>query len=214
MCPKHAIALLLLAAAAMPETTLGAEDGPFVPGSRLALLIGVNDWSGLGDLQAAGGGNFHSTGAILAAVGHRRVAEFEHSTLLVGGEAGFFRTDSNIPGLTTHLSAQGMYFIPSLKLALGRQRNIYLDAGTGVYIVGFNETGCDDFGCGELQELWEDSQFAGYLGIGADLRFNKSWALAFEAKVHFADFDTITGLGVGPQSLDGPIYLFQVGVVF
>lgn len=211
---RSAFSLLLLAAAAMPRTTLGAEDDTSVPGSRLALLIGVHDWSGLGDLQSADGGSFHSTGSTLAAVGHRRVAEFQRNTLLVGGEVGFFTNDSNIQGLTTDLSANGMYIMPSLKLAFGRQRNFYVDAGAGVYFVDFTETGCGDFGCGEIQEIWQETKFAGYLGISADLRISEQWAVALEAKVHFVNFGTASGLGAEPQSLDGPIYLFQVGAAF
>jgi len=214
MCPKHAIVLLLLATAALPKSAPAAEDTTPLSASRFAVTIGVHDWSGLGDLQSADGGSFQSTGVNFAAEWHWYVTDFQRSTLLVGGELGIFANDSNIQGLTSEVTSRGMYVMPSLKLAFGRQRNFYLDAGAGLYVVDFAELVCDDSVCGEIDEIWEETKFAGYLGMSADLRISQRWAVALAAKVHFVNFGSAGGLGPESQKLDGPIYMFQVGVAF
>jgi len=214
MCPKYAIVLLLLATAALPKSALAAEDTTPLSASRFAALIGVHDWSGLGDLQSADGGRFQSTGVNFQAEWHRHVTDFQRSALLVGGELGFFTNDSNIQGLTSDLISRGMYVMPSLKLAFGRQRNLYLDAGAGLYVVDFAEVDCSGYLCTELDDLWQETTLAGYLGFSADLRISQQWAVALEAKVHFVSFGAASGLGTEPQKLDGPIYMFQVGVAF
>ena len=213
MGPKRAIVLLSLLAAAMPRITLAAEDDTSNPEERMAVFMGVHDWSALGDLQSADEGSFRPDGFNLAVTWHRSMAEFQRTTLLVGGELGLFSNDSDIRGLIAELSSRGMYLMPSLKFALGRQRNFYLDAGAGLYVVDFAELDCDP-GCSELDVVWKETAFAGYLGISADLRFGERWAVALEAKVHFVNFGEVTGLGPESQSLDGPIYMIQVGAAF
>lgn len=203
----------MLASAALPKAVLATEDETSLLASRLAVVIGVHDWSSLGDLQSVDGGSFQATGVNFAAAWHQRVTDLQRGTLLLGGEIGFFTNDSNIRGLTADLISRGVYAMPSLKLALGSQRNFYVDAGAGLYIVDFAELDCTEF-CVEMDELWEETQFGGYLGISADFRISHRWAVALEAKVHFVSFGTASGLGPESQNLDGPIYTFHLGASF
>jgi hypothetical protein len=142
------------------------------------------------------------------------VTNFRRSTLLVGGELGFFGNDSNIQSRSSEVSSRGSYLMPSLKLAFGRRRNFYLDTGAGLYLIDFAEFLCDGSGCGESDEIWGETQFGGYVGVSADLRIGQRWVGALAAKVHFVNFGSASGIAPESQNLNGPIYMLQVGVAF
>ena len=115
---------------------------------------------------------------------------------------------------TGEIGSRGLYLTPIIKwYVLGKRgsAHLYLGAGAGYYLLDFAEL----FRWGEGGELYEDSALGGYLSVGIRLPFaddpSESAAVILETKVHFADFGEFAP---GTGQIDGPIYMFQLGLTF
>jgi hypothetical protein len=65
------------------------------------------------------------------------------------------------------------------------------------------------------RELLDDSAFGGFVGIGVDVVHRTSGAgLLLEYEVHFASFDTNEQFVPPNGSIDGPMHILQVGVIW
>ena len=183
-----------------------------------AFGIGAMSWGDLGDVQSTLGGNFDNYGFALDMSLHRRV-EVGDATLLLGGDLGFFSTESNIPGIFEDLVQRGVYLTPSMRLRFGDSNRSYVDleAGAGWYNTDFAEIDCDNYGtifggpvCTEINDPFDSNAFGGYLGIKAG--FNKWFTAGLRA--HFADFGQVTGLPTVDGDLGGPVYTLMFGARF
>ncbi len=183
-----------------------------------AFGIGAMSWSDLGDVQSTIGGDFDNYGFALDMSLHRRV-EVGDATLLIGGDLGFFSTESDIPGIFEDLVQRGVYVTPSMRLRFGDSNRSYLDleAGAGWYNTDFAEIDCDNYGtilggpvCTEINDPFDSNAFGGYVGVRTG--FSK-W-LTVGLRAHFADFGQVSGLPTISGELEGPVYALMIGARF
>ncbi len=174
-------------------------------------------WSDLRDLEPTDGGDFDSVGFVVELAGHKHVACWGSADVLIGVDLGFSATQSDIPGITEDFTQRGLYLTPSMKFRFGERSRRYLnlEAGLGWYQVDFAELICydDNFNnivCIEIAEPYDEDTLGGYLGITGG--FGSGFIMGL--KVHFADFDQVTGLGPDTGDLKGPIYIFSLGAAF
>ena len=204
----------------LPVTSIYAADEaePYAPGHwGGTATFGLMIWSGLRDLEPAAGGGFDSLGFIVELAGHKHVARWGPTDVLVGADLGISATQSDIPGITEEFTQRGLYLTPSLKFRFGERSGRYLnlEAGLGWYQVDFAELICNDDNfnnivCIEITEPYDEDTLGGYLGISGGF----AGGFIMGLKVHFADFDKVTGLGPDTGDLKGPIYIFSLGGAF
>ncbi len=204
----------------LPVISIYADDeaDPYVQGHWSGTATaGLMIWSGLRDLEPAAGGGFDSLGFVVELAGHKHVARWGPADVLTGVDLGISATQSDIPGITEDFTQRGLYLTPSMKFRFGERSRRYLnlEAGLGWYQVDFAELICDEdifnnIVCIEIAEPFDEDTLGGYLGISGG--FGGGFIMGL--KVHFADFDEVTGLGPDTGNLNGPIYIFSLGGAF
>ena len=211
------IALLWIAQTA----TALADDTATYPAEpiRVAVGLGFDSWSDLGDLQPTLGGDFDDVGTSFEISFHRQVAQLAWGAVYLGADLGVLSHDSDVRGVVEgeDLQASAFYFTPSAKIRLnsaGRQQ-YFIDAGVGYYDVTVEEWEDDCYWDCDVSEYYDDNTFGGYLGASADFDVGSDGGIKVSvgAKVHFLDFDDPVELD-SANGLGGPIYQFHVSVVW
>ena len=188
---------------------------------RLEVAIGLHSWSGLGDIAAADGASFDSTGFNLSGAAHYSIRKFEDSELLIGGDLGFMSAESNIDLYIEDLTARAMYVGPSMKWVFGLEHSYSLDVGIMYWDIDFAEVSTDYLFYLE-RVVWKDDAAGAYVGAtwdpGSDDPHRTS-GVSLSFKAHFVEFGDVNAdetlfrraLGTSPGKLNGPIYQMQIG---
>ncbi len=211
------LTIMILASGAL----LAQEPASSERGTRFELWLGATSWPALGDLQPLATGSFDDIGFGLGGSIHLPVRQFDDSELLLGVDAFVDSTESNISGVIDDLIARHMYVGGSAKWRFGSARNLSLDAGLGFHLVDIAELDSDYLGFVEI-EYWESSRLGGFVGATWDFGMGRpgiSRGFFLAVKVHFVDFGSVQDegalllplLGQGAGTLDGPIYMLQIG---
>jgi len=196
------------------QTTETPEHG------RFAATFGIGLWPDLGDLRPSPGGSFDEAGFAFDLAFHWPIGHLGPATVLAGGNIGASFHGSNVPGAEEgeDLTATAGYLTPSVKLAFGTpgKNRLYLDAGVGYYDAAIQEQedGCF-FGC-KIYEYYDDDAIGGYVGLSADFPFGnrvRGFRLTTSLQAHLVNFEDPVELESNAV-LGGPIYTFQVGVVW
>lgn len=188
---------------------------------RLELWLGASSWPALSDLGLPGTGSFDDTGVGLGGSLHTQAREFEDSELLWGIDAFIFGTESNIRGILDTYVARHLYFGGSVRWRLGKHRNVLLDAGIGYHLVDITDVD-DNYGSYAEIENWEASRAGAFVGATWDIGISsaeETRGFFVSIKTHFVEFGTVHDEGtaivpvLGPNAgtLDGPIYMLQIG---
>ncbi len=216
---NHWIAGTIIALTLPVNSIYAADEAePYAPGHwGGTATVGLMIWSGLRDLEPAAGGGFDSLGFIVELAGHKHVARWGPTDVLVGADLGISATQSDIPGITEDFTQRGLYLTPSMKFRFGERSRRYLnlEAGLGLYQVDFAELTCNDDNfnnivCIEIAEPFDENTLGGYLGISGGF----AGGFIMGLKVHFADFGKVTGPDPDTGALKGPIYIFSLGFAF
>ena len=208
------LVVTLMAPALADETT------STLPGWRAELWLGVSNFQGLDDIRPVADGSFDTTGFGLGGAWHGRVAQSEHSELLLGIDGFIAANDSNISGFFGELAARHLFLGVSAKWALGASRSFYLDAGAGYHEIDMAELG--DYWSGLEHVAWKESAYGTFVGATWDIgasRPGRRAGLSLAFKVHFVDFGNVYDentflvnvLGSDAGTLEGPIYMLQIG---
>lgn len=210
--------LVLVVTFALPAL---AEEAPSpVPPGRAEIWLGVSNFAGLDDIRPVANGSFDATGFGLGGAWHGRVAQFEHSELLIGVDGFIAANDSNISGFFGDLTARHLYLGVSAKWALGASRNFYLDAGAGYHEIDMAEL--SEYWSGLEHVAWKDSTYGTFVGVTWDIgasRPGRRGGLSLGFKAHFVDFGRVNDenvflvrvLGDDAGELKGPVYMLQIG---
>ncbi len=212
--------LLVIALSLATAPVAAAPESPVPSAGRYELWMGVTGWPALGDLRPLAAGEFDMAGFALGAAFHAPLKRFERSELLAGVDLYIGGTMSNVSGIIDDVIARDMYLGASLKWALGRSRSMQLDAGLGYHLVDMAQVSSHVFGL--EHEAWESSRLGAVVGATWDAwarKENSTSGLSLAFKVHFVDFGMVRDedvfltpiLGPDAGSLEGPIYLLQVG---
>lgn len=211
------LAMAMAAGVAWADTD---EQAPI--GTRWELWGAATSWPALSDLEPEAGGSFNSTGFGIGASAHWPVGEFEASTLLIGVEGAFMSTSSNIPVYLDELLARDGYVGLSTKWLVGDKRAFAFDAGLAYHLLDITQLESDNWYDYQEFQSWEESALGGFVGMTWDSwagKPGKNGGLALALKVHFVDFGTVQDedifvepvLGPDAGTLDGPLYVLQVG---
>ncbi len=196
------------------------EAPPIASSSRAEIWLGVSSFPALGDIQPLAAGSFDTTGLGIGGAWHWPVKRFQNSELLLGIDGFIAANDSSVSGFIGDLAARHLYLGGSLKWALGARRNFYLDVGGGYHELDMAEL--SDYVYGIEHEAWANSTGGAFVGATWDVgagRPGKTAGLSLGLKVHFVDFGRVYDentflqpiLGDDAGSLDGPIYMLQIG---
>jgi len=188
---------------------------------RYELMIGLQSWPGLVEIEPLDGGSFDEVGFNFSAAAHYAVRTFEDSELLLGVDLGFMSNESSIALSFEDIMSRAMYVGPSMKWVFGRQHGFSLDAGIMYWIIDFAEIEAE-YPYYSERVVWEDDAVGGYVGATWDKDagdLSKQGGLTAGFKAHFVDFGDVTGgnpflrraLGPAPGTLEGPIYEMQIG---
>ena len=213
---------------AQPVTVAG-EERP-VKRHFFSLAVGAVYWPSLGEVDPSQAGfnpqqfgQFEVWGLNIELAYHYFAATWLGKDLWIGVDFGLFFNENTgktealfLPSGETiegNIGSRGLYLTPSIKWFVwgAKGPRLYLGAGIGYYLLDFAEL----YPFGEGGEIYEASALGGYIGVGVRLPIRKnnpeSFALVLESKVHFADFgEFATNTG----GIQGPIYLFQLGMTF
>lgn len=191
-------------------TGLSAEEHVQQPAKGLlTLTIGAVAWADLSDVQLSDGSGFDSLGYSVAFAGHVRIARLGRAEVLLGADLGLWGTQSDVQFFFDTQDA--LFITPSVRFVFGQVSGRYfaIETGAGWYKNEFSESACDAGGnCVDLQGFSDEETIGGYVGLAAGLG---SWFFV-EAQAHFADFGEVTGFGSQTYSLNGPIYMFNIGL--
>jgi hypothetical protein len=197
----------------------------------IRFLIGTSRWAGPGNLPAlpaelAKYGSFPVWGYNLEISGHRRITRIMGNELRIGGDLGLFyragkkSIDATIlPAGDTvpqTMNARGLYLTPSLRYVFGKTNEKLkprwsTGAGGGFYAFDIVTM----LGAMELDTYYRKYTFGGYVSGGVAIPVSSRHperALLFEGKIHFVRFGNFESVTAGTTSLNGPIYIFQLGV--
>ncbi len=212
------LAMVLMAGNVWADTD---EQAPM--GIRWELWGAATSWPALSDLDPEAGGSFNSTGFGIGLSAHWPVGEFEDSTLMIGAEGAFTSTSSDIPVYLDELYADDVYVALSTKWLVGEHRGFAIDAGLAYHLMDITqrENYYYYYDYEEFQS-WEESALGGFVGVTWDTwagKPGKDGGLALALKVHFVDFGTVQDedifvepvLGSNAGTLDGPLYMVQLG---
>lgn len=196
------------------------------------VLLGAVYWNNLADIEydfsvsdPAQYGTFREWGYNVEIGYHRQVSKWLENDLLLGLDFGIFNNDcketfSTVlpPGLRikVDLDSRVLYLTPSVRLLIEKQGypRFIIGAGLGYYLVDFVEQSSD---CWEETEYFEEDTIGGYLSVGVDFPISEQSggaALRVESKVHFMNFGDLGGIASGAGDLEGPVYMFQLGITF
>lgn len=214
--------LILVAGSLFAGANAAAQEEDF-PKMRWEVWLAATYWSGLNDLLPSAGGTFDEVGFGLGGGAHWPVASGARGDLLVGVEGGLMSHGSDIQGDFEDLISRDGYVAFSAKWMPGAPRGLSLDAGYAYHLIDMSQVEDDYFSYSyEEFESWEDSAGGPFVGISWDSwasRPGKSSGLSLGFEVHFVDFETVRDediyitpvLGPNAGTLDGPMYLFQLG---
>jgi hypothetical protein len=206
------LATLCLLALLVTPTAGFAQQMPPENRNRFEAHLGAHSWPALADLDSSYGGAFDSSGFDLGLGMYW--GDLATSCCLWGMDLTLFYTEGNIRGEFKNLASRGLHLVPSVKIPVGDNRRFYLDAGLGLYTVDFRELGCvETDACFGDNDAWQSTRLGGYVGTSKDLPLGKSRIdlnLAF--RIHYANFGTPDGLGPSPGELNGPIFMFLIGI--
>lgn len=200
--------------------SFGQEQTAVDRGTRFELWLGTTSWPALSDLQPLAAGSFDDIGFGIGGAIHLPVKTFESGELLLGVDAFVSATESNIQGVIGDFLARQMFVGGSAKWRFGAARNLSLDAGIGFHLVDIAELDVRYWGI-EYQ-YWETTRLGGFIGATWDFGMrdpNKNHGLFVGLEVHFVDFGGVYDeevifnplLGAYAGTLDGPIYMLQIG---
>lgn len=197
------------------------EPPPGSQGARAEVWLGVSSFPGLGDIRPlAVADGFDTTGFGFGGAWHVPVKRFENSDLLIGVDGFIAATESSISGYIGDLAARHLFLGTSVKWALGKRRNVYLDAGVGYHELDMAEL--SDYIYGIEHVAWKDSAGGAFVGATWDVgagREHETGGFSLGLKVHFVDFGNVYDentfivriLGDDAGKLSGPIYMLQLG---
>ncbi len=190
---------------------------------RWEIWLAGTYWSDLNELMPSAGGSFNETGYGIGAGAHWPIASGSRGELLLGLEGAALSHDSDIRGDFEDLTSRDGYVAFSAKWIPGKPTGLSLDAGYAYHVVDMSQVDGDYFSYYYAEyESWEDSAGGPFVGLSWDSwagKEGKSAGLALGIDVHFVDFGVVRDedlyitpvLGPNAGTLDGPIYLFQIG---
>jgi len=209
-----------------PENSLPRKKNYFT------VFLGGVYWRKLGEIECSFSvsdpdeyGKFKDWGYNIELGYHRLVSRWLENDVLVGIDLGFFNNDNEkkfhvtvLPSgtrLSAEINSRVFYLTPSVRFLIEKQGypKFFVGAGVGYYLVDFVEQLSDGM---EVEEYFEEDTLGGYLSLGASFPLSdkpEGIALRFESKVHFVNFGDLGKIAPG-EDLNGPIYMFQVGVTF
>lgn len=219
---RRTILAACVALFAMSEAVVADEPEVGPGGLRWEVWLGISSWPALGELQPEAGGDFDELGFGLGGALHWPVAQYENSELMLGFDASIDAIDSSIPGIYDNQLERHMYLGSSVKWLLGESRNFSVDAGIGYHLVNIVQINTNIFLDSVEHEIWEKSAPGAFIGASWDIaaaRPGRRRGLSLGLKVHFADLGIVRDedipfapiLGTNAGTLDGPLYIFQVG---
>lgn len=215
---KNRLVLLLFfmgAAAAAQEDSPGE-----VQRGRWEIWMGPVFWPAVADLTPAAAGRFDSAGLGLGGAYHVPVRETPRGDLLVGVDASLAVVDSSVNGFLAEITARHMFLGLSAKWLFGAARNASLDAGFGYHEADMAEISYSYWGL--EHQVWTKSRPGAFVGATWDVSRSmpgRQRGLSLAFKAHFVDFGEVYDqnvlfspvFGGGAGSLDGPLYMLQVG---
>jgi hypothetical protein len=148
-----------------------------------------------------------------------RIAEFERSSLWLGGEFGFASFENDRDFDITFPSgeieegtytADLFYIAPTLacRVPFGSLVEGYARGGAGYYSLSLYES---FWGYGE--DIDDDDGFGGFVALGIDIRMGETPViLRIEDVIHFVDLDPFPDVLVGEDEVNGPLQQFLVGL--
>ncbi len=213
---------LVLAATGLFAAANAMAQDDELPKMRWEIWLAGTYWSGVNDLLPSAGGSFNEVGFGIGGGAHWPVATGAMGELLVGLEGGALSHDSDIQGYFEDLVSRDGYVAFSTKWIPGKPAGISFDAGYAYHLVDMSQVDNDYWYSYEEYESWEDSAGGPFVGISWDSwvgREGKDAGLTLGFEVHFVDFETVRDenvtvtpvLGPNAGTLDGPVYLFQLG---
>ncbi len=215
------VAALLLAAVNTWAHTEAPDERQ--AGIRWELWGAAVSWPELSDLEPEAGGSFNSTGFGIGMSAHWPVGEFEASTLMIGVEGAFTSTGADVPVFYDDLYADDVYLALSTKWRIGEHRKFTIDTGLAYHFMDITQR--EDYSYYyDFEEFssWEETALGGFVGLTWDTwagKPGKHDGLSLALKVHFVDFGTVQDedilvepvLGTNAGTLDGPLYMLQLG---
>lgn len=203
--------LCFIALLAMPVAVF-AQQSAAQDNTHFAFNLGAHTWPALADLESSFEGAFDKVGFDIDMGIH--LGDPQEDRWLWGIDFGLFFTQGDISGQVTSLDARGLYLVPSVKMPVGDKQRFYLDAGLGLYMVDFAELDCGSYSpCLEVNEAWQSTTLGGYIGASMDLPMGDGrYFLTTALRMHYANFGTPDGLGPSPGELNGPIFMFLIGI--
>ncbi|MGI9234014.1 MAG: hypothetical protein ACR2RD_10325 [Woeseiaceae bacterium] len=215
---------VLAAAILIMAGNLWAQESHEEPsGMRWEMWLAATYWPAFGDLQPLEGGSFDSYGFGLGGSALWPIAETENTELLLGAELAVLVHGSDVPTFLEEVVGTDGYLALSTKWMLGNKRSVSLDAGYAYHWIDISQVDYDYFNYdSDDVEIWDDGASGPFVGFTWDTwagREGKNGGLALAFRVHFVDFDTVRDedinvlpvLGPDAGTLDGPIYLLQIG---
>ncbi len=218
-----------------PETSNPSQDpsGEDPPAKRhyVHFAIGAAYWASLAKVDPAQAGydpqqfgHFKDWGYNLEMAYHYLATKWFDRDLWIGADLGLFYNENEgtvtalvLPSggtYTGRIASRGLHLTPSLKWfpwgGRGATR-LCLGAGAGYYLLDFTEM----FSWGETDEIYEDGTLGGYASVGVRLPVSASgsgrMAVMLQTKVHLVEF---ADLAPGTGQINGPLYMFQLGLSF
>jgi hypothetical protein len=210
---KYSPVFLALAWLAV-NTGFAQEFTPEPSDWQFRLSAGAASWPRLSETVSHDGGSFDDITAVLQAGFYRRIAKDRFSDLRVGGELGFFSTESDIRGRFTDLTSQGFWVGPAVLYTPDwfSTLRLALKGGLGYYGVDFVEV--LDYGSsfGILDGPFSSSSAGGHVGVSLEFPFDSGrsrHSIVLELAAHTFDFGRPGGTQGG--TLNGPLYVANVG---
>jgi hypothetical protein len=216
-----------------PESKSANSQPETGPKGSIDFLIGVSRWAGPGGLtsltsELAKYGSFPVWGYNIEISGHARVNRIKGNELRIGGDLGiFYRSGTQHIDVTIHpaetttqqtMDARGLYLTPSIRYVFGKSNEklkprLNIGAGGGFYAFDIVTM----LGSMELDTYYRKYNFGGYISGGVAIPISARHperSILFEVKTHFVRFGDFESVSAGTTTLNGPIFIFQLGAGF
>ena len=192
--------------------------------NRFVFEVGGAYWNELGSLSTAGSGFSPDQFAGFDRWGFNFDFSYEHQAridrgneLTVGLEFGFstFRNDGQGVFGDTSIDANQFRITPTAHLYFPVGDGVLLapSVGIGAYYLGVFE---NDYYYGwwyNGHKLHDEWALGGFVGLNLDIEVGPSTDLRIDNRLHYAEFGRVDSLLPAQSSLDGPIYIIEIGIV-